>query len=45
MWIEETLAGRKTWELRRTGPGVRGKIALIKSGSGLIVGTAVLREH
>ncbi|WP_408011588.1 ASCH domain-containing protein [Pseudalkalibacillus sp. A8] len=36
------LDGRKTWEIRGTNPIIRGKIALIKSGTGMIFGTADL---
>jgi hypothetical protein len=37
--LEKILGGRKTWELRTTSTRLRGRIALIQSGSGLIVGT------
>jgi hypothetical protein len=40
--IEKILAGRKTWEMRSTPTKVRGTIALIRKGSGQIVGTAEL---
>jgi hypothetical protein len=39
-WIGLILAGSKTWEMRKTGCTHRGLIALIKKGSGQIVGTA-----
>lgn len=38
-WIEKILCGHKTWEVRGFRTKIRGKIALIKSGSGLIFGT------
>lgn len=41
-WIDYILDGRKTWEIRGSNTHIRGKIALIQSGSGLIVGTAEL---
>lgn len=41
-WIDMIMAGEKTWELRSRPTNIRGKIALIRSGSGLIVGTAAL---
>lgn len=37
-WIEMILAGRKTWEIRGSKTKKRGQIALIRSGSGLIIG-------
>jgi ASCH domain len=39
-WIDLILAGQKTWEMRSRRCHVRGPIALIQAGSGLIVGTA-----
>lgn len=41
-WVEMILDGRKIWEIRGRNTRVRGKIALIRSGSGLIVGTCQL---
>jgi hypothetical protein len=38
-WITKIFAGEKLWELRRGPTNVRGRIALIRSGSGLIIGT------
>lgn len=38
-WIEMILQGKKTWEIRGSNTKIRGKIALIKSGSGKIFGT------
>jgi len=43
-WIDLIISGEKTWELRSRGTNVRGKIALIRSGSGSIVGTATLAD-
>ena len=36
--IENILSGNKTWEIRGSNTNIRGEIALIKSGSGTIVG-------
>ena len=41
-WISEILAGTKQWEIRMFNTRIRGRIGLIRSGSGLIVGTAEL---
>jgi hypothetical protein len=38
-WIDKILNGEKTWEIRGSNTNIRGKIALIKSGSGTILGT------
>ncbi|ENQ3080414.1 ASCH domain-containing protein [Bacillus cereus] len=38
-WIELILEGKKTWEIRGANTKIRGKIALIKSGSGMVFGT------
>lgn len=43
-WVEMILDGKKTWEIRGHYTHVRGKIALIRGGSGLIVGTCELVE-
>ncbi len=40
--IEKILSGKKTWEIRGSRTHLKGKIALIQSGTGLIVGTAEL---
>lgn len=37
-WLDKILAGEKTWEMRGSRTNMRGRIALIQSGSGLIVG-------
>lgn len=41
-WIELILEGTKTWEMRSQPTRVRGRIGLIRQGSGLVVGTANL---
>lgn len=41
-FVDWILAGKKTWEIRGCYTHVRGKIALIRGGSGLIVGTCEL---
>lgn len=38
--IDRILAGAKTWEMRTTATKVRGRIALIRKGSGTVVGSA-----
>jgi hypothetical protein len=39
-WISLILQGSKTWETRKTGCSHRGPIALIRKGSGQVVGLA-----
>lgn len=41
-WISLILSGQKTWELRSRNIRVRGPIALIRKGSGAVIGTANL---
>jgi len=41
-WLNKILEGSKTWELRGRNTKIRGKIALIQSGSGKIHGTCAL---
>jgi hypothetical protein len=41
-YIDRILAGTKTWEMRSTNTNLRGPIALIKQGSGQIIGIANL---
>lgn len=41
-WIDLILDGSKTWEMRSRATGMRGTIALIKAGSGMVYGTADL---
>ena len=43
-WIEEILAGRKTWELRGSSTRTRGVIGLIESGTGTVVGICELKD-
>ena len=43
-WVEMILDGKKTWEMRTARTHIRGKVHLIKAGSGLIYGTAELVE-
>jgi hypothetical protein len=42
--IDNILAGRKRWEMRPCATRERGPIALIRKGSGLVVGTANLAD-
>lgn len=37
-WLDLIFCGAKTWEIRGSNTKIRGKIGLIESGSGLIVG-------
>jgi len=41
-WITKIIRGEKTWEMRSKPTTKRGRIALIKKGSGLIVGLATI---
>jgi hypothetical protein len=41
-YIDRILAGTKTWEMRSSATSLRGPIALIKQGSGQVVGVANL---
>jgi len=41
-WIGKILAGEKTWEIRGSKTKIREPIALIRGGSGLVVGTCDL---
>src|SRR5690349_84657 len=43
-WIEMILDSRKDWEMRSTPTRQRGPIALIRKGSGTIVGIADLAD-
>ncbi len=43
-WIDLILCGKKTWEMRSKPTKVRGRIALIESGTGLITGEAYLTD-
>lgn len=41
-WIDLVLQGEKTWEIRGANTCIRGRIALIKSGTGCVFGTVEL---
>lgn len=41
-WIDKILSGEKPWEIRGNNTKIRGRIALIKSGTGKIYGTVEL---
>ncbi len=41
-WISAILRGEKTWEMRKRPCRFQERIALIRKGSGLVVGTAVV---
>ena len=41
-WIDLILSGAKTWEIRGSNTRIRGTIALLKSGTGLVLGTVEL---
>jgi hypothetical protein len=41
-WLDLILNGRKTWEIRNRNAKIRGQIALIQKGSGLIIGVCDL---
>lgn len=41
-WIGKILKGSKKWEIRGSKTNIRGTIALIRSGSGLVVGVCDL---
>ena len=41
-WLNKIFDEGKTWEMRTTRTKIRGRIALIESGSGLVVGEANL---
>jgi hypothetical protein len=43
-WIDYILSGRKKWEIRGSNTKVRGSIALIRKGSGLVVGKCELAD-
>jgi hypothetical protein len=41
-WLDKIFDEGKTWEMRSMRTNVRGKIGLIESGTGLIIGEAIL---
>lgn len=43
-WLNKILSGEKIWEIRGKNIQVRGRIALIQSGSGLVVGKCELAD-
>jgi hypothetical protein len=43
-YLNLILLGEKTWEMRSTITKIRGVISLIESGSGLVVGSAMLTQ-
>lgn len=43
-WLDQILDGKKTWELRTKNTQIRGRIALIRAGSGVVEATAELVE-
>jgi len=43
-WISLTLAGQKDWEMRSSGTAYRGEVALIRKGSGRVVGLCTLTD-
>lgn len=43
-WVDLILEGKKTWELRGSATKLRGRIALIKSKSGTIVGECGIHD-
>lgn len=43
-WISAILKGEKTWEMRKGVCKIRGRIALIRKGSGHIVGLAEVAD-
>lgn len=43
-WIEYILNGQKTWEIRGCNTKIRGRIELIESGSGKIIGSCEIYD-
>ena len=43
-WISAILRGEKTWEMRKGNCNIRGLIALIRKGSGQVVGVAEVTD-
>jgi hypothetical protein len=41
-WLDLILSGEKTWEIRGSNTAIRGRIGLIESGTGTIVGECEL---
>jgi len=42
--VENILSGKKTWDIRGSNTNIRGEIALIKSGSGMVVGMCEITD-
>ena len=43
-WIDYILKGEKTWEIRGSNTAVRGRVGLIKSGTGTVIGTVEIKD-
>jgi len=43
-WISLILSDAKSWEMRSTRCNIRGRIGLIRKGTGMVVGTAELTD-
>ena len=43
-WIDYILKGEKTWEIRGSNTSVRGRVGLIKSGTGTVIGTVEIKD-
>jgi hypothetical protein len=43
-WIGAILRGEKIWEMRKTGCKLRGPIALIRKGSGYVIGVVEVTD-
>lgn len=43
-WISKIMSGEKTWEMRSRSTTKRERIALIKKGSGTVVGIATIKD-
>lgn len=43
-WADLILSGKKTWEIRGSRTHLRGRIAIIKSGTGKVYGTVELTD-
>lgn len=43
-WMSYILKGEKTWEMRKTRCKIRGPVALIRKGSGQVVGVAEVAD-
>ena len=43
-WIDYILKGEKNWEIRGSNTSVRGRVGLIKGGTGTVVGTVEIKD-